>query len=589
MNLYDKLPAEDKQLIKDYLTFYTRIDDIPDLGRTLQEWSKNKKTLYRALGGHFRVTVPIQTNFKVGQEERFKSLNKKYGLKVPWDDNFYDVTLNKTSHIFFHQLFDYLWEEKFLSALGEPHYTSLMIAKNIGYTLRWCHFFNGYVPIFPYDTLMFGGKTLKLQKGTKPLRVLRQILNLIEFPHMDSFQRFCNDVSVDLTNKNNTTVNLTFSIHPIDFMTMSHNTCNWTSCMDWQGGAYSTGVLEMMNSNMAIVAYVESSSQDFKINHRQIPNKRWRCLYYLHKDIICSGKAYPQANNDLVRKGLDVLAELVNQNLHWQYQYKNQRYYDMMNVFNNEDARHYYETKTDKNKKKHRIILYNYAAMYNDFACDHKEEYYCYRNWVPKTLKLCTSGPATCVICGKPMDNPAKMHNSIDLDCDFYSCGSRKVCCECVDKYYNAMVDMFCVTKPLHKCLALRIFCRAKTYFDFTQKKSHLALFDTKIRKMKLNIPALKYNILVTPNVTMPQKYYDILMEVYKKEMGADSLEMPIFFIEDYDNTISFVDNYPGLFKFIKAYGAAEEDLKTIASYFSPVEGEYIEQLPTCDTISLSK
>ena len=65
MNLYDKLSTEDKQLIKDYICKYSRIDNIPNLENTLQEWSKNKKlyiVLWAISLGLLFLSKPLRTN-----------------------------------------------------------------------------------------------------------------------------------------------------------------------------------------------------------------------------------------------------------------------------------------------------------------------------------------------------------------------------------------------------------------------------------------------------------------------------------------------------------------------------------------------
>ncbi len=294
MNLYDKLSTEDKQLIKDYICEYSRIDNIPNLENTLQEWSKNKKTLYRVLGNQFRITIPIQAT--ADKQKLFRRLQDKYQIPAFFYDYFHAKTpiQKKNQHIFIFQLMEHFHE------LGKqnPNFSDSLydLSRNLQHILSWPNILAGHITYFPYSSITYNHKTLKFNEGVKPLRILRKVLNFIEFPHMESFEKFCNDISYELTNKNNTITNLVFSIHPIDFMTMSHNTCNWSSCMNWNGGCYSNGVLEMMNSNVAVVAYIESSEQDFEVNGHEIPNKSWRCLYYVHKDIICSGSKITFAN-----------------------------------------------------------------------------------------------------------------------------------------------------------------------------------------------------------------------------------------------------------------------------------------------------
>lgn len=561
MNLYDKLPAEDKQLIKDYLSKYTKIDEIPNLENTLQEWSKNKRTLYRAFGNQFRITVPIKAI--PDKAELCQNLQNKYNFPYSYYYCEDFLSSDNKSHIFIIQLLEHFAELKRKSDMSFDM-VIYHIAENMKNILSWRNLLQGHVDYFRYDTITYKNTTLKFNAGVKPLRILRKTLNFIEFPHMESFEKFCNDISYELTNTKNTTTNLVFSIHPIDFMTMSHNTCNWTSCMNWDSGCYSNGTIEMMNSNMAIVAYVESSDQDFTINGRNIPNKSWRCLYYLHKDIICSGKPYPFYNNNLVRGGLNALANLVKENLNWDYQYKNQQYFDMCNFDSNEDARNYIEPFYPQ---KHNIILYNYAAMYNDLVHDHDEEYYCYRNWVPRTLKLCVSGPATCVICGKPITTTSEIRNHPDyFDADFLSRGSNKICENCDCKYYSAYMGKFYTKTVLHTCSTVSIW---RTY----QWNAHE--YKYVLEKSNINIPVEDNNSLIMANSHMPQKAKDILADICQVE----SIENIVFSLTRYSK--------PDIFRYLSE-NMDGKDIEEIKQYFSPIGGEYIEQLPISNSVSLS-
>lgn len=560
MNLYDKLPAEDKQLIKDYICKYSRIDNIPNLENTLQEWSKNKKTLYRALGNQFRVTIPIQAT--ADKQKLFRRLQDKYQIPAFFYDYFHAKTpmQKKNQHIFIFQLMEHFHE------LGKqnPNFSDSLydLSRNLQHILSWPNILAGHIAYFPYSSITYNHKTLKFNEGVKPLRILRKVLNFIEFPHMESFEKFCNDISYELTNKNNTITNLVFSIHPIDFMTMSHNTCNWSSCMNWNGGCYSNGVLEMMNSNVAVVAYIESSEQDFEVNGHEIPNKSWRCLYYVHKDIICSGKAYPFGNEVLVRKGLDALAKLVKKNLHWTYQYKNQQYFDMCNFGRNEDARNCMRGHGNT----HNIVLYNYAAMYNDFVHDHEESYFCYRNWVPKTLKLCVSGPATCVICGKPITPTSEIRDNWDWeDNDFEARGSEKVCIACNSVYYNHFTNSFYIETPLYKCTVVDLY----RVYDWG-----MSTYKYTAHPKTVSIPAIDSDFLITPNEKMPQEVKDLLA----KTCSLFSVDRIIFSIR--------IGSSDAIFRLLVDHQFGK-NIDEVKQYFNFVKGEYIEQLPVSGPISL--
>lgn len=563
MNLYDKLSTEDKQLIKDYICKYSRIDNIPNLENTLQEWSKNKKTLYRALGNQFRVIIPIQAT--ADKQKLFRRLQDKYEIPQSFYMYFHDLApMRENQHIFIFQLMEYFYElGKQKAGFSQTLYD---ISRNLEYILSWNNIFAGHIAYFPYSSITYNHRTLKFNEGVKPLRILRKVLNFIEFPHMESFEKFCNDISYELTNKNNTVTNLIFSIHPIDFMTMSHNTCNWSSCMNWNGGCYSNGVLEIMNSNVAVVAYVESSEQDFKVNEHEIPNKSWRCLYYVHKDIICSGKAYPFGNETLVRNGLDALAKLVKKNLHWTYQYKNQQYFDMCNFSGNEDARNCMRGHGNE----HNIVLYNYAAMYNDFVHDHEESYFCYRNWVPKTLKLCVSGPATCIICGKPITPISEIREKYYWeDNDFEARGSEKVCRDCHSAYYNYSTHSFYIETTVHKCTVIDLY-RVYDWFNST--------YEYTAHPITVALPAIDSDSLITPNEKMPQEAKDLLAETCK----FSSVDTIIFSV----GTDMRNGRNDAVFKLLIDHQFGK-NIDEVKQYFDFVKGEYIEQLPISSSISL--
>ena len=65
-----------------------------------------------------------------------------------------------------------------------------------------------------------------------------------------------------ILNKKRLKGTLCLSIHPLDYITISDNNCDWDSCMTWTGddcpGEYRLGTLEMMNSPSVVVAYLDS-------------------------------------------------------------------------------------------------------------------------------------------------------------------------------------------------------------------------------------------------------------------------------------------------------------------------------------------
>ena len=93
---------------------------------------------------------------------------------------------------------------------------------------------------------------------------------------------------------------LTFSVHPLDFLSLSENTFNWRSCHALDG-EYRAGNLSYMGDASTVVCYL-SDGNDVVLPHFP-PNvkwnsKKWRCLLHFNNfyDVIFAGRQYPFAS-----------------------------------------------------------------------------------------------------------------------------------------------------------------------------------------------------------------------------------------------------------------------------------------------------
>ena len=122
---------------------------------------------------------------------------------------------------------------------------------------------------------------------------------------------------------------LYLSIHPFDYITMSQNDCGWDSCMVLKDdcddyGDYCAGTIATMNSQNAIIAYLDSDkpyypcdSGEFK--HVAWNNKKYRNIFVVDPMIISGVRGYPNANFELDGIILHKLAELAKENLDWNF------------------------------------------------------------------------------------------------------------------------------------------------------------------------------------------------------------------------------------------------------------------------------
>ena len=343
-------------------------------------------------------------------------------------------------------------------------------------------------------------KRLKIPEGTKIMKAIRKMLVFAGYPNMDLFESFRNEIS-NLTTSKHIKTNLVFSIHPIDFLTMSDNSLGWHSCMSWmQNGGYSTGPIEMMNSNMVIIAYLESS-KSFQFNMHDIPNKSWRILLYVHKNILLAGKAYPYVNDKITIEVLDKMRKLLYNNLKWKYQYINQEYRDLLGYHSNDHLRNSCIPR-DNRKNQHKIIIYT-NGMYNDLVESHITKYWCCRNWVPKPLMLNASGIANCMLCGEPIAPQEEINCNHDNDLDIH--GNIKVCPECYRNCYCSCCKNFSFGKKykiiewananIYSWFKHREICPkcAREYFCFYYEKVLIFVHMDNFPKWKEENPNVHY------------------------------------------------------------------------------------------------
>lgn len=425
----------------------------------LADWAKNKKKLYRLLGNSLiftkKVKIDVDTHFFY--EEINHILNKIY-------DKYSYLTDDKNSGYndttFFHYMrgFDFYEllnkdDSVYYDELGKEEIEKYNENKSFyEYIYRYPVFeliaslfqdYNCYEGIanrnirikrtFPDGTF----KLLKINKNEKLIKARLKVLEFFEvfkyYPlYEEQFNYFAKNYNELRAIKNRDAL-LCLSIHPLDFMTMSDNNSGWTSCMAWAdeegGGCYRVGTVEMMNSNMTICAYLLPEKEKDKewlfgqyprhwdaddYYYENIPedadeetkeawtwnNKRWRCLYYINKDILCSGKSYPYTSDSLSKMVLDVIHELAEKNLGWKYQFGPQPYLDMRNF----SFRNFYKLRDDEEflKDKH-CIFFETKGMYNDFLnANDYHTYYCYRNRVKKNKIFCLSGRALSISTAYP-------------------------------------------------------------------------------------------------------------------------------------------------------------------------------------------
>ena len=426
MRPIDAISVTDEETIQNYISIYGDAECGPK-EFLLREWDKNKTTLFKALGRKLSVkkTITLPKNQSLINAEInsiYRSFIINYDADINMIKNDKEFLFEQTQNDFITDVI-FFWVNQNYCLEDLRILTSLFRIRNIseGYITR------GLLTSVPYH---FHDFKCTVKNGMKTMRTIQKVLKATKYPNINLFEKWRDQVNLVQMNDGKKAT-LVISINPIDFMTMSDNTCNWSSCMSWtHHGCYHAGTLEMMNSNVVAVAYLQAPSNfDLQFSETgevfSIPNKSWRALVYIHKDIILVGKSYPYNKKDISIEVLKMVKELVKKNLNWDYQFNFQQYRDMDYISGNYFVRDWYNVFYDKKKEHHSIFFYT-NGMYNDIIEDHYTNFYCCRNYVKRSKKICLSGPATCICCGQRLDEHPResIYNYDDL-------GQDKICYDC--------------------------------------------------------------------------------------------------------------------------------------------------------------
>lgn len=408
VNLINQLSELDKEILKNYICIYSKIDEDEFIGveEYLEYWNEAKQKLYKALGNQLIVKIPF--NFHKDEQtlkNEFEKIVDRHNFISHFRAVLWRFDAEIKNHSPYYCIEDMLYNaDFFLHGLPEP-----------------------VTILFKDDE-----KPLVLSKGIKYMRAINKIFDRIKSYitsetdcSVQNIEKTIEDYRIRLSEITNypKDANIVISIHPMDFLTMSDNAANWTSCMSWTDrGCHLSGSIEMMNSNNVVCCYLESlkpycfipedlsetdCNNDFFIPElKDIQNKEaytwnnklWRSLFYVTKPILVSGKAYPYENIGLSGKILAEVRKLVSKNLGWDYENQFDHYNDMKNMYSYYDLEDRYHSLPEKG-----LILFDSKGMYNDFLWNGDYTYLCCRNSVKKNKLISYSGKTKCVCCPEPI------------------------------------------------------------------------------------------------------------------------------------------------------------------------------------------
>ena len=469
INLYEQLPEIEKTRLNNYIHRWGVKSDFIGLENWLSNWNYSKQKLYKLLGNQFVYSQNI--TYEKDKNEIQRDIDKiKSDFPCHWRTfihflSCFDLYLKGEYNQHIYHNGDYFNNKETEYALVD-----FVLSETLA---------DGKVPenVFIKERKPNAAREFRMQKGAKIFRAITQTLKYYN-DEVEEWQRYWKKEfkeEIDLfkeleeyrvkysivVNDKKFTGKLHISINPIDYITMSDNNSKWTSCMSWtDSGCYHEGTIEMMNSNNVLCCYItkgksegydffyrdefyrdedkKEDSEDRNIDEWNCSDKKWRVLFYITKDIIVGGKAYPFINNDLSKIILKIIKDLAKKNLNWNYQFGPELYKDMKYIrseYAMNRARGY--MKYSPRKKN---ILFDTKGMYNDMIGNKHLEYWCYRNKVNKTKVISYSGKAPCLCCGGSiieLSDESYYDEDVDEYHDKYLNCSNVICETCLDEKFS--------------------------------------------------------------------------------------------------------------------------------------------------------
>lgn len=387
MSLVELLSATEKTMIKKYIENYVASygeEYTPmkvSVDYVLREWDKQKHKLYELLGHNF--TISKEVEFDADTDELMTRISK-FCFSVANDDE-----VGQKSYEFWNNWFEkFVWWDYSVDRdpsikLNRNRLSSLMDERMLVDNVYTGDSFEIINPQRP-------GRPIKVPHGCKVTKVIGKIAEAYDIPNYEEF-RIRHSQALNQKKLKGT---LCLSIHPLNYMTMSDNDCDWSSCMSWkEKGCYRQGTVEMMNSPMVVVAYLTAKDQMDLLGDDEYDwdNKKWRELFVVTDEIITEVKSYPYFNKYLTQEVLKWLKELYDKNL----SYEGTEWTDEIHHFN-------VRRSNDSYAEDHRIYVDPRTnLMYNDFESVYDSMAFFNKAVEHKTLRFNYSGKSECMICGE--------------------------------------------------------------------------------------------------------------------------------------------------------------------------------------------
>ena len=423
------------------------------------------------------VTDKLLTKWANAKEQLSKNfLNGKTHYTFP-DKVTFQLSYN-SQHEQFDYLFDYI--VNVLNDTSWEHPLTKFLRK-----LKIEDFYNNYTS---KEYIINEEENKKIPIGAKVIKSFKYFLD------NDQLLHDLQDKASSVIQKNKVEGYLTFSIHPLDFLSSSENTYNWRSCHSLDG-EYRAGNLSYIGDSSTMIVYLSSEKQE-KLPHfpDDVPwnSKKWRMLMHFDEncEVCFAGRQYPFSSPG----ALDIIhsifvIDMVPLQNNWKGFTTKEKwspwYNDYLETFT-------YKTETTVPIEEDRYCVINhgiydiykmiedapYSRHFNDLinSSYYTRPFYMFKEyWSPiKEIKINVGSSVECLKCGNELIE--ENDTMLCVNCDYEDDDELYHTCDCcgakIHKDYGYWVDndkdfvcQQCFNTQTFDCV-----CCAKTFYINRQR-----------------------------------------------------------------------------------------------------------------------
>lgn len=266
-----KMREDYRDILLNYFNPYNMSISNTNIERDLEMWSEKKEFLFELFGSELIVSKTIESN------------------EVSMDMTVFEKDLRQTLESF------------------EGFSDEYSVRRGLHAILTNNNFHSGVIE--EIDHIKLNGKGV-IEIISLGMRFNKGVKKIIDFLLKDSYEKdyiaeivksvqilYSMNRQIILNSKKSFVLSL--SIHPLDFLSMSENTSNWSSCQSIAGGESKAGVFSFLSDSSTIVAYITDIEKDpykhdiFRFNSSPLwNNKKWRQLVHTEKKDSKVGIAY---------------------------------------------------------------------------------------------------------------------------------------------------------------------------------------------------------------------------------------------------------------------------------------------------------